>query len=85
MCGIVGIVAMESAGQVSASTLARMRDTMPHRGPDDSGLWISNDRRVGLGFRRLAIVDLSTKANQPMCNEDGSLHVVFNGENRDGN
>ncbi len=80
MCGIVGIVAMESAGQVSASTLARMRDTMPHRGPDDSGLWISNDRRVGLGFRRLAIVDLSTKANQPMCNEDGSLHVVFNGE-----
>lgn len=53
---------------------------MEHRGPDDAGLWLSGDGNVGFGFRRLAIVDLSTKANQPMANEDGTLHVVFNGE-----
>jgi len=58
----------------------RMRDTMVHRGPDDAGLWISDDRKAGLGHRRLSIVDLSSSAKQPMCNEDGSLWVSFNGE-----
>jgi len=53
---------------------------MVHRGPDGAGLWISRDRRVGLGHRRLAIIDLSPAADQPMCNEDGSVWVVFNGE-----
>ena len=57
-----------------------MRDEMVHRGPDGQGLWLSADRRAGLGFRRLAIVDLSPAANQPMANEDGSVQVVFNGE-----
>ncbi len=80
MCGIAGIVKMESGSPVSGPLLSRMRDTMHHRGPDDAGLWLSEDGRVGLAFRRLAIVDLSAKANQPMSNEDGSLRVVFNGE-----
>jgi len=53
---------------------------MFHRGPDGEGLWISQDHRVGFGFRRLAIVDLSASASQPMSNEDGTVWVVFNGE-----
>lgn len=57
-----------------------MRDEVRHRGPDGVGIWVSPDRRVGLGFRRLAIVDLSEAANQPMVNEDGSIRIVFNGE-----
>lgn len=80
MCGIVGIVKTASDTPVSESLLTRMRDVMPHRGPDAAGLWLSENGRVGFGFRRLAIVDLSAKANQPMANEDGSIHIVFNGE-----
>jgi len=57
-----------------------MRDVMSHRGPDGAGNFLSADRRLGLGFRRLAIIDLSEKAMQPMSNEDGTLWVVFNGE-----
>jgi asparagine synthase (glutamine-hydrolysing) len=53
---------------------------MAHRGPDGAGIFVSGDQRLGLGFRRLAIIDLSEKAMQPMCNEDGSLWVLFNGE-----
>jgi asparagine synthase (glutamine-hydrolysing) len=80
MCAIAGFLKWQSQAKSFASTLRRMCDVMQHRGPDDSGLWFSDDERVGLGFRRLAIVDLSATANQPMSNEDGSLHVVFNGE-----
>ena len=57
-----------------------MRETMAHRGPDGCGAWISEDGRVGLGHRRLAIIDLSEDAAQPMCNEDGTLWISFNGE-----
>ncbi len=57
-----------------------MRDEMRHRGPDQAGTYISDDGKVGLGFRRLAIIDLSPQANQPMSNADGTLHIVFNGE-----
>jgi len=57
-----------------------MRDTMRHRGPDDEGLWRSVDGRVGLGHRRLAIIDLTEAGRGPMSNEDGSVHVTFNGE-----
>jgi len=53
---------------------------MIHRGPDGAGLWISSDRRIGFAHRRLALVDLSAAASQPMANEDGSVQVVFNGE-----
>ena len=79
MCGIVGWIA-HGAGSVDPAALSRMRDAMVHRGPDGEGLWISGDRTVGLGFRRLAIIDLSSDAGQPMTNEDGSIRLLFNGE-----
>jgi asparagine synthase (glutamine-hydrolysing) len=81
MCGIVGILTFRnSTFALSDSLLTAMRDTMIHRGPDGAGNWISPDARVGLGHRRLSIIDLSDRAAQPMTNEDGSLWVVFNGE-----
>jgi asparagine synthase (glutamine-hydrolysing) len=57
-----------------------MRDTMAHRGPDGGDGWVSADRGVGLGHRRLSIVDLNVAATQPMRNEDGSVLITFNGE-----
>lgn len=60
--------------------IVRMRDVMKHRGPDGSGVWVSDAGDVGLGHRRLAIIDLSEVAAQPMSNEDDTLRVVFNGE-----
>jgi asparagine synthase (glutamine-hydrolysing) len=81
MCGIVGSFVFDHHGfGVTEPYLTAMRDTMVHRGPDGGGLWISGDRKVGLGHRRLSIIDLATTANQPMANEDGTLQVVFNGE-----
>src|SRR5207245_7110802 len=53
---------------------------MGQRGPDGAGIWVSADRRVGLGHRRLSIIDLSASAGQPMANEDGTLQITFNGE-----
>ena len=81
MCGIVGALVFGNAdARLSESMLIRMRDAMPHRGPDGHGVWISPDQMVGLGHRRLSIIDLSEAAAQPMANADGSLRVVFNGE-----
>lgn len=81
MCGIVGAFSFKQSGfSVQEPYITRMRDTMAHRGPDGAGVWISPDRRLGLGHRRLSIIDLSDTAAQPMSNEDGSLWVVFNGE-----
>ena len=53
---------------------------MVHRGPDGDGFWVSENQRIGLCHRRLAIVDLSADADQPMSNIDGSLQLTFNGE-----
>lgn len=81
MCGIVGsIVFPQSDFVITEPFVVGMRDTMVHRGPDGSGVWVSPDRRVGLGHRRLSIIDLSEAAAQPMSNKDGSLQIVFNGE-----
>lgn len=60
--------------------LRAMADSLRHRGPDGEGFWLSDDRRVGLAHRRLAIVDLSATARQPMANKDGSVQVALNGE-----
>ena len=79
MCGICGELTFDGA-PVRAETIAVMRDRLEHRGPDDDGVYVSDDRRAGLGFRRLAIIDLSPLASQPMANEDGTVRVVFNGE-----
>src|SRR5438094_354955 len=81
MCGIVGAFSFTNSGfRVSEPYLIRMRDAMSHRGPDGAGIFISSDRRLALGHRRLAIIDLSERAAQPMSNEDDTLWVVFNGE-----
>ncbi|PYM11382.1 MAG: hypothetical protein DME18_14105, partial [Verrucomicrobia bacterium] len=60
MCGIAGIVSQD--GRVDPELLVKVRDTMIHRGPDDAGLWVSPDSRVGLVHRRLAVIDLSPRA-----------------------
>ena len=81
MCGIVGVLSFtNSSFRVTEPYVIRMRDVMSHRGPDGAGVFISDDGRLGLGHRRLAIIDLSENATQPMTNEDGTLWVVFNGE-----
>src|SRR5881396_3626822 len=77
MCGIVGIVNLNPRETVDEARLKRMRDVLRHRGPDGEGLWI--DGPVGLGHRRLAIVDVAT-GQQPMANEDSSCWITFNGE-----
>lgn len=81
MCGIAGTLMFDgSPGQVREPLLCAMRDAMAHRGPDGDGVWLSDDRRIGLAHRRLSIIDLSRKADQPMTNEDGTIRLVFNGE-----
>jgi len=76
MCGIVGIVRF-NGDVVDEARLKRMRDVLRHRGPDGEGLWIEGP--VGLGHRRLAIVDVAG-GHQPLANEDESVWIVYNGE-----
>ena len=78
MCGIAGIVSQ--APVVDRDRLTAMRDTMTHRGPDAAGLWCSEDRRIGLAHRRLAIIDSSPAGEQPMLDPSGDCRIVFNGE-----
>src|SRR5258708_4019374 len=78
MCGISGL-----ANWGDSETLARMTHVQSHRGPDDSGLWerrFPDGSTIGLGSRRLAILDLSTGGHMPMSNEDGSVWITYNGE-----
>jgi asparagine synthase (glutamine-hydrolysing) len=77
MCGITGVVQVDGS-PVSAPTIAKMTDSLAHRGPDAEGVWI--DGPVGLGNRRLAIIDLSPSGHQPMGNETGDVVIVYNGE-----
>jgi len=78
MCGINGIaLSSRSKRSFDAALLERMRDVIRHRGPDDEGTFI--DGKVGLGHRRLSIVDVS-RGHQPMTNEDATLHITYNGE-----
>lgn len=80
MCGICGIVATSDSFSIGAEIASSMRDSMVHRGPDDGGVWSSPDHRVALAHRRLSIVDLSSAGKQPMCNEDGTVWITYNGE-----
>src|SRR5262245_51935384 len=77
MCGIIGVV---SRRPVERDLIVQMRDSLRHRGPDDRGVWQSDDGRVTLGHRRLAIVDLSQRGHQPMSDRSGKLWITFNGE-----
>ena len=82
MCGITGFV--NHSGTYSqndlTNTVALMTDRLIHRGPDDSGNWVDENSGVALGFRRLAILDLSPTGHQPMISADGRFVIVFNGE-----
>lgn len=81
MCGIAAVFGYSSsAAAVNQGELLRIREAMINRGPDGAGLWISDDTRVGLAHRRLAIIDLTTTGTQPMAAAEGRFRVVFNGE-----
>src|SRR5580704_12014809 len=77
MCGIAGVMKFRDGARVESETLRQMCAAMVHRGPDDEGIY--TDGSVGLGMRRLSIVDLAT-GHQPLSNEDGTVWIVFNGE-----
>lgn len=77
MCGICGKINLNGE-PVDEALLRRMNASLVHRGPDDEGIYLKGS--VGLGHRRLSIIDLSPAGRQPMCNEDGTVWIVFNGE-----
>ena len=88
MCGIVGI-AYTDGRPIEREVLERMTGALVHRGPDDEGIFITRNSKletrnskihVGLGHRRLSIIDLSKAAHQPMCNEDKTIWLTYNGE-----
>lgn len=78
MCGIVGIHTDQN--DVTPETIIRMKETLAHRGPDDSGFYISKNRNIALGHTRLSIIELSEKGAQPMSNDSKDIWVSFNGE-----
>lgn len=82
MCGIVGILTSKplSPHILSEGILRKMTERIIHRGPDSNGIWISKHNQCGFGFRRLAIIDLTPLANQPMTSADDDYVIVFNGE-----
>ena len=77
MCGIAGLYNLDG-GPVQEAQASAMCDLMRHRGPDDQGLWSCGP--VAFAHRRLSIIDLSPRGRNPMSNEDGTLHIIYNGE-----
>jgi asparagine synthase (glutamine-hydrolysing) len=81
MCGVTGAWSFGGARRDDLrATVSRMTASLQHRGPDDEGVWLDEAAGIGLGFRRLAILDLSSAGHQPMHSADGRYTVVFNGE-----
>src|SRR5438874_902919 len=78
MCGIAGIFEFDSAARADSRLLERMTNLIAHRGPDDWGHVLRGN--VGLGHRRLSIIDLSPGGHQPMSSEDGRVWITYNGE-----
>jgi asparagine synthase (glutamine-hydrolysing) len=79
MCGLTGFLLRRTIDRdLAARRLTAMTATLRHRGPDDEGVW--SDGNAGLGFARLAIIDLSAAGHQPMCSADGQVWLTFNGE-----
>ena len=77
MCGIAGFIHFDRQREANNHLLKKMTDSLQHRGPDGEGFYIN--KNVGLGHRRLSIIDLDT-GDQPIHNEDKTIAVVFNGE-----
>src|SRR5437667_10374623 len=80
MCGIAAIFSYRRGTAVAEPELLAIRDRMTSRGPDDAGIWISEDRVIGLAHRRLSIIDLSPGGAQPMFHNTGTFGITFNGE-----
>ncbi|MBI2278876.1 MAG: asparagine synthase (glutamine-hydrolyzing) [Candidatus Brennerbacteria bacterium] len=80
MCGIAGVYHYKNSKTADERTLVAMRDTLVHRGPDDAGIYLSPDRKVGLGTRRLKIIDLSPAGHMPMTDASGRAWITYNGE-----
>ena len=81
MCGINVVFSYDrTAPRVNREEILSTRDAMVSRGPDGAGLWISSDAKIGMGHRRLAIIDLSEVASQPMSIMNDRYRIVFNGE-----
>lgn len=81
MCGLAGCFHRHEESSASLhETVARMTGPLAHRGPDDSGVWVDDSARVGLGHRRLSIIDLSAEGHQPMASPGGRFVMVYNGE-----
>ena len=78
MCGIVGVYENNIAIDIEA--LCSMRDIFPYRGPDHKGEWLGHNNRIGLGHRRLSIIDPTPDGNQPMLDADTGNVIAFNGE-----
>ncbi len=78
MCGIAGEINFK--GSIDTACVEKMADAMKHRGPDDSGEFISDSRYCTMAHRRLSVIDLSQKGRQPMTTDDGTFSIVFNGE-----
>nr|MBU1328622.1 asparagine synthase (glutamine-hydrolyzing) [Candidatus Omnitrophota bacterium] len=79
MCGIAGVFNYKSKEKIDPGVLSRMRSVISHRGPDEDGFYINQEESLGLGHRRLSIIDIKT-GQQPMSNHDKSIWIVFNGE-----
>ena len=77
MCGIAGVL---GDPRVDTATVGRMTRALAHRGPDDEGVWVDSEAGIGLGHRRLSIVDLSPAGHQPMVSHTGRYVITFNGE-----
>jgi asparagine synthase (glutamine-hydrolysing) len=82
MCGITGFLETthSTSSEKQAQLIQKMSDAIQHRGPDDSGAWTEAESGIALGFRRLAILDLSPTGHQPMLSADGRYVIIFNGE-----
>lgn len=79
MCGIAGVVHLDKE-HVEPEILKAMGETLYHRGPDDQGMFVSADRRIGLYSRRLKVIDLSAAGRMPLANQQQTVQIVFNGE-----
>src|SRR5437588_10384789 len=82
MCGVTGFItsSQNASGERLHAIVLGMADALQHRGPDDSGTWVDAAAGLALGFRRLAIVDLSPLGHQPMRSASGRFTMIFNGE-----
>jgi asparagine synthase (glutamine-hydrolysing) len=80
MCGIAGVITYKTNQADLKPFVKKMIDRIAHRGPDGEGVWLSENNQVCFGHRRLSIIDLSTKASQPMISSDGRYVITYNGE-----